>query len=526
MHSAPSSRHRTRPSQSGGSLVPVLIIVTALATSAIIFFMFTRKQMRGAGMQTVATNQPAQQIPGGTPTNGGAPAAVKLREPADPTAPAPATTAPAVPAPPPASLGFARPLDLGTQLARSLGSGDIKAASKLASAGNPAQADEAAAVLEKIFKDMGYKAGPDDKVELLGQVENFTRLSIPLVKPGDPSATLRLQIDLERDDKMGWKIAKMHLPKELSSALAALPQMPAPAVAAAAPAAPSKPVMGPDGKPVANPLPPAPGKTGLPTPAMQKSKSLFAVAETTDALTFASDFVQTLLKHDFVAAKKFINEEKVPAQKLIGLCIVFEEGQYELKPAKPLIITVANPEVSWVIAQVQSESLQQSTEFGLELQRASAADEWRVAGLNLSEILGSFAQSASKLGVPYTPLVKNPKGGESLALYFEYDHAALHPRAQKQLEIVAGLLKSDPNRKLKIAGHTDAMGADDYNIRLSQSRAESVKKQLVALGVPSDQVVTTAMGKAQPLGPNQKADGTDDPEGRSKNRRAEIFLDF
>jgi outer membrane protein OmpA-like peptidoglycan-associated protein len=130
------------------------------------------------------------------------------------------------------------------------------------------------------------------------------------------------------------------------------------------------------------------------------------------------------------------------------------------------------------------------------------------------------------MGVPYTPLVKNPKGGESLALYFEYDRAELHPRAKKQLEIVAGLLKSDPNRKLNIAGHTDALGDDSYNVRLSRGRAESVKAQLVELGVPPSQVITEGLGKAQPLGPNQKADGSDDPEGRSKNRRAEIFLDF
>jgi outer membrane protein OmpA-like peptidoglycan-associated protein len=146
--------------------------------------------------------------------------------------------------------------------------------------------------------------------------------------------------------------------------------------------------------------------------------------------------------------------------------------------------------------------------------------------VNLSQILGSFAQSASKLGIPYTPLVQNPKGGESLALYFEYDRAELHPRAQKQLEVVAGMLKSDPAKKLRITGHTDARGNDSYNIQLSQNRAESVKQKLVALGVPPAQVETTGLGKAQPLGPNQKADGSDDPAGRSRNRRAEIFLDF
>lgn len=515
------SRKRIRLNQAGSSLVPALIILAALVISGVIFFKFTRKHV---GPPVVQVDSAKITQP---PSGGHLPAPVPpLREPSEASKTPPAAAAVAQPAAPspPVSLGFARPLDLATKFASGLVTGDIKAASKLASAGNASQAAEAEAVLEKIFKEMGYKAGPEDKVELLGQVENFTRLSIPLAKPGDSDATLRLQLDLERDDKMGWKIAKLHLPKELAAALAGSPQNLNPAASTPSLSATTKPVMGPDGRTVANPLPPSPA--GAAAPAMQKGKSLFAIAETTDALTFATDFVQTLLKHDFVAARRFIDEQKVPPQKLAGLCIVFEEGQYELKPAKPLIITVANPEVSWVIAQVQSETLQQSTEFGLELQRASAAEEWHVAGLNLSEILGSFAQSASKLGVPYTPLVKNPKGGESLALYFEYDRADLHPRAQKQLEIVAGLLKSDPNRKLNIAGHTDAKGEDDYNIRLSRSRAESVKKQLVSLGVSPDQVITTAMGKAQPLGPNQKADGTDDPEGRSKNRRAEIFLDF
>jgi outer membrane protein OmpA-like peptidoglycan-associated protein len=236
--------------------------------------------------------------------------------------------------------------------------------------------------------------------------------------------------------------------------------------------------------------------------------------------------VRLLLTHDFTSARKYVDEKKVPVERLVGLCIVFEEGQYRLKPSKPLIITVANPEVSWVIAQVESEPLQQTTEFGLELKRDGVNSPWKVAGLNLSQILGSFAQSASKLGIPYTPIVQNPKGGESLALYFEYDQAQLHPRAQKQLEVVAGMLKADPGKKLRITGHTDARGRDAYNIRLSQSRAESVKQQLVALGVPEPQVETTGMGKAQPLGPNQKADGSDDPQGRSRNRRAEIFLDF
>ena len=517
----------------GNSLVPILIIVAALGISTAIFFLFTKKKMEaGKAAEVAAAPAKSSEEPSkGTP---GAPAPTTAADgkPAAPAAaPATAATTPAMPAkgspetPPAASFGFARPLDLGKQMARSLAAGDFAAAGKLAAASDPEQAAQAAQLMQKLA-ELGFKAGSEDQVALLGLVENRTRLSVPLMKAGSADP-VRLQLDIERDERMGWKIAKITLPKEASAALAALTPPASPAVAAAT--TPAAPAMTPGtpapAQPGAPPVPVAPSGAAPAAPAMA-AKSLFAVEETQDALSFASDFVRLLLEHDFASAKKYVDEKKVPVERLVGLCIVFEEGQYRLKPSKPLIVTVANPEVSWVIAQVESESLQQSTEFGLELKRESTSSSWKVAGVNLSQILGSFAQSANKLGIPYTPIVQNPKGGESLALYFEYDRAELHPRAQKQLEVVAGMLKADPAKKLRITGHTDARGDDDYNVNLSQSRAESVKQQLVALGVPSDQVETTGLGKAQPLGPNQKADGSDDPAGRSRNRRAEIFLDF
>ncbi len=470
---------------SAAGLLPVILVLAALAAGAAVFFIFTKPRMDDeAAASGVAPVLAEPKIPAAAPSAG---------EKTAPAAPPPPVV---TPPPAPAGFGFARPADLGKEMARSLAAADFDRAAQLAAASDPAQAAQVAAVLKKMVLDMKVKAGSEDQVEILGLVENRTRVSVPLLIPGREDSA-RLQLDLERDARMGWKVVAMHLPKELAAAVSA------PDSAAPAPAAP-----------------------GQPPAAEMRRPSLVMVDESMDPLSFASDFVRALLRHDFARARIFVDEAKVPAERLIGLCIVFEEGKYELKPAKPLIITVANPEVSWVIAQVQSTGLQQSTEFGLELQRAGVDKPWRVVGMNLSEILGSYASSAAKMGVPYTPIVSNPRGGESLALYFEYDEAALHPRAQKQLEIVAGLLKSDPNRKLKITGHADAKGAEDYNVRLSRSRAESVKSQLAALGVSAAQIVTTGLGTTQPLSPNQKSDGSDDPEGRSRNRRAEIYLDF
>lgn len=476
-----------------GGIAPILIILLALIISALVFFFYTRPKLEKkdevVSSQLIKTPEPASDKAAGMTT------APKATTPSAPAMP--------IPPPTPPSFGFARPLDLAKDMVRSLASGDFSRVGNMAAAADPSQAQSAIAVFEKLMKTLGAKLGPEDQVELIGMVENKTRVAIPFTLPGKPE-TLRLQLDLERDERMGWKITRLELPKEIAAAL---------------PATETAPM-------VAKTTTSEPGTLAAEPSMSVKPKSLFSVSEGVDALTFGSDFVRALLTHDFASAKKMVDEKKVPAERLAGLCIVFEEGQYEFKPTKPLIITVANPEVSWVVAQVQSQVLQQTTEFGLELQRPSIDQPWRVVGLNLSEILGSFASSASKMGVPYTPIVTNPTGGESLALYFEYDQATLHPRAQKQLDIVAGLLKSDPNKKLHIAGHTDDKGTDDYNLNLSRARAETVKVQLVALGVPEAQVITTALGKAQPLSPNQKADGSDDPSGRSKNRRAEIFLDF
>lgn len=481
----------------GGSLVPVIIVVAALGLSTAIFFLFTKQKIQArkdAAAETSAANaSPAKSAQDAMPA-----------APPAPKAPPPVVKAPQPPKPAPAKFAFARPLDLGRQLVRSLTTGDFATAGKLAAASDTEQSESAAKIFEKLAS-MGYKPAAEDQVELLGLVENRTRIALPFVMPGSQE-TVRIQLDLERDEHMGWKVAKATLPKAMSSAIASMPA------------------------PGAGPAPSAASTTGAPSSpapvATTSMKPLFTVEDGTDALAYASDFVRHLLKHDFTAARAYVDDKKVPVERLVGLCIVFEEGQYALNPAKPLIVTIANPEVSWVIAQVQSESLQQNTEFGVELKRADTAQPWQIVGLNLSDILGSFAKSASKLGVPYTPIVKNPKGGESLALYFEYDRAELHPRALKQLEVIAALMKADPSKKLRIAGHTDEKGEDDYNIRLSRGRAEAVKQQLAALGVPAAQVETTGLGKAQPLSPNKKSDGSDDPEGRSHNRRAEIYLDF
>ena len=128
--------------------------------------------------------------------------------------------------------------------------------------------------------------------------------------------------------------------------------------------------------------------------------------------------------------------------------------------------------------------------------------------------------------VAYAPIVKNPQGGDSLVLYFDFDGDQLNTRAMRQVEIIADILKANPARQININGHADALVLDDYNDRLSARRAAAVKVALLGLGVAVDQVVTKGFGSAAPLSPNFKPDGTDNPSGRSHNPRTEVYLNF
>jgi OOP family OmpA-OmpF porin len=99
---------------------------------------------------------------------------------------------------------------------------------------------------------------------------------------------------------------------------------------------------------------------------------------------------------------------------------------------------------------------------------------------------------------------------------FDFDKATLKPEGKSKLDELAGKVK-DINLEVVIAiGHTDSIGADAYNQKLSVRRAESVKSYLVSKGIEPNRVYTEGKGEKQPVASNKTK------EGRQKNRRVEI----
>lgn len=101
--------------------------------------------------------------------------------------------------------------------------------------------------------------------------------------------------------------------------------------------------------------------------------------------------------------------------------------------------------------------------------------------------------------------------------FFDFDHHDLRPDAIAALDELLAKLKSDSRvSRVAVVGHTDSIGSVAYNQKLSERRADSARRYLVAHGVPADQIDTRGEGKLNPTYPN------DTPANRQKNRRVDI----
>lgn len=242
-----------------------------------------------------------------------------------------------------------------------------------------------------------------------------------------------------------------------------------------------------------------------------------------DALTVAQAFSEAVIRHDYKAARALADPATVTDERVAALMIAIEEGKFTLRPERPFVVTLSRDDITWVLARVESGS-SGSSEFAIELGQEDTA--WQVRGLTFSKMLSALSDMAGGGGVAYTPIVENPEGGDSLVLYFEFDGIEVNQRTDKQLDIIATILKQSSERVIRITGHADALGTDYYNVSLSGRRAETIRQSLIQKGVKPEQVVTEAFGSAKPRRPNFNPDGTDNPSGRSLNRRAEVYLDF
>lgn len=115
---------------------------------------------------------------------------------------------------------------------------------------------------------------------------------------------------------------------------------------------------------------------------------------------------------------------------------------------------------------------------------------------------------------PQTEVVK--KAYENLT--FQSGKDIILPTSFPTLDELANYLKTIPAFSLSLEGHTDSQGDDDYNQKLSEKRAQSVKKYLVGKGIEEARIKAVGYGETKPIADNATA------EGREKNRRVEFII--
>jgi outer membrane protein OmpA-like peptidoglycan-associated protein len=109
-------------------------------------------------------------------------------------------------------------------------------------------------------------------------------------------------------------------------------------------------------------------------------------------------------------------------------------------------------------------------------------------------------------------------------ILFDFDKADIRRAAEPALAQAAEIIRQGAKGTVRIEGHTDAKGASAYNAKLSQRRAAAVQKWLVDREAVKGRFASSGFGAQRPVAPNTRPDGSDDPEGRQKNRRVEIVF--
>ncbi len=156
------------------------------------------------------------------------------------------------------------------------------------------------------------------------------------------------------------------------------------------------------------------------------------------------------------------------------------------------------------------------------LEEQRKAEEARQAELSRAREAQQKAEDALKTTLSQLARVQESARGLIVTLpgsiYFDVNKTEVKPAMRERLSQIARALATVPDRHILVEGHTDSTGGDDYNLKLSRLRAESVRSILVGGGVAPERIESQGYGKTRPVASNASA------SGRAQNRRVEIVL--
>ena len=174
---------------------------------------------------------------------------------------------------------------------------------------------------------------------------------------------------------------------------------------------------------------------------------------------------------------------------------------------------LANEAESARAAQLSAEEADQARR--LAESRASEADYARREAEIASQQIDSLTRQLENLQLRQTESGVVVTLGDVL---FASGETQLVDGGLSSLEEVVDLLQTEPNKKIRVEGHTDSLGDAETNLQLSEQRAQAVREALISLGVAADRVTALGMGEDFPIASNE------DEAGRARNRRVDVIL--
>ena len=173
-------------------------------------------------------------------------------------------------------------------------------------------------------------------------------------------------------------------------------------------------------------------------------------------------------------------------------------------------------------AQAQADADRARAEAAAAEAQARAAEaQARAAAANKSAVDANAVRE--KLRAQLNSVLATSESARGLIVnmsdvLFDTGKYTLKPNTQVSLAKVSGILQAYPGLRLQVEGYTDSVGSDDYNQKLSENRAGSVRDFLVGQGVQTDNISATGYGKAKPVADNATA------SGRAQNRRVQLVV--
>lgn len=175
-------------------------------------------------------------------------------------------------------------------------------------------------------------------------------------------------------------------------------------------------------------------------------------------------------------------------------------------------------------ARDEADEARQQAEVA-ENRAEAAQQEAEAAKQEAERIRREWAQEIDRLEEALSQITETRRTALGLVmnlgsdyLKFDFDKAAIRPENRELLSRIAGILLTSKDYSINIYGHTDDVGTEEYNQRLSERRAQAVRDYLVEAGIDPGIITTEGFGKSRPLVPGKT------PEARAKNRRVEIGI--